>query len=193
MDELKHWCSHVESRVAQIDDQAIRVNCMAALRNLQEQYDDAIQFYNELLKLNPKDLTALNNLAFLVAANPKNPNPEQALNFIANAKYSFGPLPTLLDTEAQIHMFIAKSLKNKSPDQMESHLNNAVSLLNDAISVDPSGTNYFHLAYASYLKNDQRNAKKYWQRTGLDFKVSNLHRLEQPEYGELEKKFGRVQ
>src|SRR4029078_12258114 len=72
----------------------------AAVRNLQGNYDAAIQLYKDVLSANPDDVLAMNNLAYLYSAHKR--DHEAGPGLIEKAKNRPGQLNTLLDTEALI-------------------------------------------------------------------------------------------
>ena len=71
---------------------------LAAVRNLQGNYDAAIQLYKDVLSANPDDVLAMNNLAYLYSAHKR--DHEAGLGLIEKAKNRAGQLNTLLDTKA---------------------------------------------------------------------------------------------
>jgi tetratricopeptide (TPR) repeat protein len=154
----------------------IALNSMAALRNLQGQYDDAISNYKALVAIDPKDAVAQNNLAYLVSAIQG--KHDEALRILDRAKESVGPLPALLDTEGQI--CIAKGDFAK-----------AISLLEDVNAMEPSGSHYFHLAEAYSRSGKEFEAKAAWKRAiKLDLQQSDLHPLEQDQFKRLQSTIG---
>ena len=81
-------------------ERAALLQLLAAIRNLQGRYDDAAKLYEEVLRSNPRDALALNNLAYLLSASENNHT--EALAKIAQAKQILGDHTVLLDTEALI-------------------------------------------------------------------------------------------
>ncbi|MFL5343022.1 MAG: tetratricopeptide repeat protein [Gemmataceae bacterium] len=148
---------------------------VAALRNLQGDYASAIAFYRQVVVRNPKDVLALNNLAFLLAAHQR--EYASALLEVERAKRAFGPLPTLLDTEAQIY------LAKNEPGRAEE-------LLNEVVAQEPSGPRYYHLAQAYLTANKRIEALAAWrQAIKLNLKPADLHPLERPGHQRLLKEF----
>jgi tetratricopeptide (TPR) repeat protein len=144
---------------------------LAALQNLREQYADAIETYGQVIRLEPKDVLAVNNRAFLLSASAK--RHDEALAELQKAKAKFGPIPLLLDTEAQVQISRGQPAR-------------AVELLREAIAQEPSAGNYFHLALASQKANAKIDAVTAWKealKRGL--KPDDLHALERADFGWL--------
>jgi cellulose synthase operon protein C len=127
-----------------------------------------------VIRLDPKDVLAVNNRAYLLSASAR--KNDEALAELQRAKAKFGPIPLLLDTEAQVQ--IAREQWAK-----------AIDLLREAIAQDPSAGNYFHLALAADKSADNAIAVSAWQealKRGL--KSSDLHALERAEFRRLKDK-----
>ena len=117
----------------------------------------------------------MNNLAFLLSA--KDGQHVEALQEIERAKKAFGPLPTLLDTEAQV--CIAKG----NPGRAEG-------LLNEVLALEPSATRYFHLAQAYQAAAKRLDAVVAWrQAQRLNLKPADLHPLERAGYQTMTREF----
>lgn len=95
----------------------------------------AIALNQEVLSRDPNNVVALNNQAFLLALHEK--RYDDALVLIRRAIQQMGPVPSLLDTEGLI-------LIHKE-DYAQ-----AVQLLRDAVTEDPSPVTLVHLAFAQY-------------------------------------------
>ena len=79
---------------------------LAVLRGLQGRYDDAESIYRGVLRRAPKNVLALNNLAWLLAL--KFGKSSEAETMIDRAITIVGPLPVLLDTRAVIRLSLKR-------------------------------------------------------------------------------------
>jgi tetratricopeptide (TPR) repeat protein len=144
---------------------------LADFRDFQGKYADAEEAYRKVLAREPDNCTALNNLAWLLAA--REANDPQTLELINRAIEKAGPQPELLDTRA----FVQLALKNHSGARED---------LEKAAQAIPSATHYFHLARTHGLANDLPAAAAALNRAraaGLD--PAGLHPLERPSYQRL--------
>jgi tetratricopeptide (TPR) repeat protein len=105
---------------------------LAAVRNLQGQFDEAAVLYRQILEGAPKSVASLNNLAYLLALRG---SADEALTLIERALAVEGPVATLLDTRALVHLARGK------PEL-------AIKDLEEASVTGQSATRYFHLAQA---------------------------------------------
>ena len=109
-------------------------------------YDDARKNYEDALKLQPDNATALNNLAFLKADNGI--DLDQALEYAQRAQRK---MPTNLDVMDTLALIYIK--KNLTDDGLR--------MLRDLVGQRPtSPTFHLHLAMALYQKGDRSQAKK---------------------------------
>ena len=110
---------------------------------------EATPIYEKLLKLDPNNPTALNNLADILAVNPS--TLERALDLAAKALNINPTDPNIADTLATIHV------KKHQPEQ-------AVAILNESIKNNPSlsyaPTFHLHLGQALQLKGEKAAAKQ---------------------------------
>jgi tetratricopeptide (TPR) repeat protein len=149
----------------------------AELMQFRQQFDRAAETYRAILTRDPKNLIALNNLAFLVAV--KDGRPEEGLELINAALETFGPVPELLDSRAIV------LTKAGRPDQ-------AVDDLRQAIALSPSADKQFHLAQAQLAGGHLPEAAAAWRtatRAGL--RPEDLHPLEQPDWDKLSREISR--
>jgi cellulose synthase operon protein C len=154
-------------------ERAALLQQLAALRNLQGDYASSLSLYRQVLSANPRDVLALNNLAYLISAYDK--NHAMALTHIENAKKIIGPNPELLDTEALIR------LNSGEPET-------ALKLLEVVVAEAPSGPAYFHLAQAELAAGHKLEAGRAWRRAKeLNVSKADLHPLEWPGYESLAK------
>jgi predicted Zn-dependent protease len=160
--------TRLEEALAKKPEYGVLLSMMAALLNLKEDYDGAITYYRKALARRHNDMLSRNNLAFLLSASQGKYS--EALAEIAKAKSAFGPLPTLLDTEAQIY------LASGDPAR-------ATTILNEIIVETPNASYYYHLAQADLAAGRQIDARIAWrqaQKRGL--KPTDLHPLERASY-----------
>jgi tetratricopeptide (TPR) repeat protein len=141
---------------------------IAELGTLQQDYPAAEQAYRAVLKADPKNVVALNNLAWLIA--PRAESATEALELIDRAIQLAGVTGELLDTRARI--LIAAGRYDR-----------AIEDLNDALSQSQTSLRYFHLAVAQLKqakKEDALAAFKKAKARGLDPKV--IHPNDLPAY-----------
>src|SRR5262249_41550995 len=115
---------------------------LAELRDVQKKYDEAENLYRQVLKMDRSNVTALNNLSWLLAQ--KSDDAAEALDLISRAIEVNGPAPGLLDTRANV---------NLARNQTEA----AIRDLEEANLESPGAPRLFQLARA-YLKAKDRNA-----------------------------------
>jgi cellulose synthase operon protein C len=143
----------------------------AALQNLEGNYAGAISIYQGVLQRDPKNLLAMNNLAFLMAFHEKKHN--EALALIRKARSETKSIATLLSTEAMIH------ISGKTPEP-------AIELLLDAIADEPKASSYFYLAEAYEQGGNHASAAIAMDRAKkLGLRRSDLHPLEYAKYEEM--------
>jgi len=156
---------------------------LARLLDLEGKYEELIRIYRQLI--DRSDLSeferaaAANNLAYVLAASGK--NPKEALEHVQQAIAILGPMPHLLDTQAMAYLALGQ------PAQ-------AVALLREAISMDPTGLRYFHLALAHMAANDPEAAAKALQvaKDTHELSIDQIPELERAQYRELIKKIGSL-
>lgn len=144
---------------------------LASLRHLQGRYDEAEALCRKSLALDPRNVTALNNLAWLLALHRG--EPAAARDMIEKAIELAGPIPELLGTRGIIHLARGES-------------GQAVADLEVAAAEAPTASRYLHLARAYAAAKGKAEAIAAFQKAkiaGLD--VSRLDPLERPAYQEL--------
>ncbi len=146
---------------------------LADVYDYQGRYADAAMTYRQMLAVNPNDVVACNNLAWLLAAEGRKGGAE-ALMLINRAIDNLGgPAPTLLDTRATVYTALGRSVE-------------AVQDLQAALSEAQTPARYFHLALAyraGKKRAEAREALETARATGLNPK--SLHPLEQQPYRTL--------
>jgi tetratricopeptide (TPR) repeat protein len=143
---------------------------LGVVHRLQGRYDEAEAVYRRILELNPRDVPALNNLAWLLAFKGK---ATEALGLVQQAYEIGGPDPGLLDTLAVAHLTMGRG-------------DLALKDLEEAIAERPSPDMYFHLARAYQMTGKRKAAAEALRRAsdgGL--KETDLHLLERTAYHQL--------
>jgi tetratricopeptide (TPR) repeat protein len=118
---------------------------LALLQTYQGRNRDAEEIYRRLLALDPRDVVALNNLAWLLAV--RLGQAEEALSLIQRAIEIAGPTAELLDTRALVYL-----ASNQS--------DRAIKDLEDVIAQTPAASYYFHLAQAYQVAKNRGSAVK---------------------------------
>ncbi|MGH7224383.1 MAG: tetratricopeptide repeat protein, partial [Gemmataceae bacterium] len=146
---------------------------LAELYDQRGRWDDAENIYRRVLlaENEPKNVVALNNLAWLLAQRSSDPHKHQeALARIEAAVAGIGRRADLLDTRGLVHMKLGQDAA-------------ALADFRAAAADTPSPAHLFHLARAHYKSSDKPNASKVLkvaQEHGLQASV--LHPSEQSEY-----------
>jgi cellulose synthase operon protein C len=143
----------VDSRLREAIAKSKTKNTLVQLRAQFREYtghpEESVELYREVLKTQPKNVPALNNLAVLLALSGR--SGEEALQHI-NAAIDFaGPRAELLDTRAMVY------LSQHRPEL-------ALKDLDEAIKQVPSPLYFFHQARAYAMSSDRRQAYQCWQK-----------------------------
>jgi cellulose synthase operon protein C len=174
MTKVSGWLQEASGK-SQGKEQAALIQQLASVRNLQGDYVDSASMYRKALEANPRDVLAMNNLAYLLSAREK--QHDEALKLIDQAKRIIGEHTSLLGTEAMIWL-------NKSEPEK------AFKLLEVVIAEAPSGTVYFQLAQVELAAKHEFEAKIAWRRAlELGLHVGDLHPLERSEFERIAAKF----
>ncbi len=143
---------------------ALRLH-LADLFDLRGRYPESEQQYRVVLREEPGNVIALNNLAWLLVRNGE--GGAEALPLIDAAVNGLGRRPDLLDTRALVY------LKLKRFDE-------ALSDLREATADAPTPTRLFHLALANSLAKEKEAAgKALGEARKLGLQTAALHPLEQ--------------
>jgi predicted Zn-dependent protease len=118
---------------------------VATLRYMQGKVEEADKLYRQLLASNPKHVMAMNNLAALLAEDPR--RCDQALEQIDLAISIEGPTAQLLDTRALVWIY-----QGKLPEAID-----ALHELTDGAKADPRY--HFHLAMAYQRSGAMQDAR----------------------------------
>jgi tetratricopeptide (TPR) repeat protein len=145
---------------------------LADLYDLRGEYDRAEAQYREVLKDEPGNVVALNNLAWLLSH--KTGQGKEALKYIDAAVNGMGRRADLLDTRGEVELALGDAAA-------------ALTDFAEAISDAPTGPRLFHLARAQYEARDRDAAVRTLQRARTDFGLqpSSLHPTEQQIYQTL--------
>ncbi len=145
---------------------------LADLQGQRGKYQEEEQLYESVLKLEPHNIVAMNNRAWLMALRTGDGSAARPL--IENALELLGPRAELLDTRAMVHLAMGDSAK-------------AIADLQKAVSLDaPTASRYFHLARAYHMANNRDaaiNAYRKAKELGLD--RNKLHPVERMACGKL--------
>jgi tetratricopeptide (TPR) repeat protein len=149
---------------------------LAELYDQRGRWEEAEKMYRRILEPDnePKNIVALNNLAWLLAQRSNDPRKHrEALEYVEEAVNGIGRRADLMDTRGMVYMKLG---------QHTDALNDFRAAANDL----PTAANLFHLARAHYKVSDKSNASKILkqaQEQGLQASV--LHPSEQDDYQRL--------
>lgn len=146
--------------------------CLADLRSLQGQHDAAESLYREALEVDRKNVLALNNLAWSLAARGK--LPDDAMVFIERAIAIAGSAPQLLDTRASVWL-------------AQSNPSRAIKDLKRALAEEPSAGLHFRMAMA-LAEMGETEAARASLKTATAMKFKTQHPLERAQWASLQKK-----
>jgi Tfp pilus assembly protein PilF len=120
---------------------------MALLHDSFGQFGDAKPVYEQVLRLQPDNPVALNNLAFILAESGA--DLDQALTMAQKARQQLPNDLNVADTLSWI--YIKKNLADS-----------AIGILRELVEKQPSRSTYsYHLAMALYQKGDKIQARRY--------------------------------
>ncbi len=141
----------------------------------QDKFDEAEKSYRRCLELDPSNVIALNNLAWLTAL--KAGQGAEALKLVERAIAISGPAPALLDTRAMAELSLGK-------------YGQSVTDLEQAVATEPKAGRLFHLARAQLLNgNSPASAAPYKQAKSGGLTADVLHPLERASLVELARQF----
>jgi tetratricopeptide (TPR) repeat protein len=148
------------------DSVALRLN-MADYLTLRQKPDEAATAYEQVLARDPKNVVALNNMAWLMVADPQTAG--RALELVDRATREVGLTGDLLDTRARVHITLKQ-------------FDRAVQDLAEAIRQEPTGLRCFHLALAYQSQSPAQPDKaaeafREARKRGIDPKIIHPHDL----------------
>ena len=139
--------------------------------NLQGNYPEASRLYRRVLTTDDRNLSALNNLAWLLAQQES--KADEALALVNRAIDLHGPVAPLLDTRAVVYL--------KMGDERA-----ALRDAKAATAQQPTAAHFLHLAQACLLANDRDAAGKALQKAkAANLTPQSLHPLERNAYYQL--------
>ncbi len=140
--------------IAKEPDNIAALQVQAALSNINQDIQKAIERYNQILKYDPENTVAMNNLAWVLSEELNKPN--EALKLTEKALEINENYADLNDTTGVIYFRLGNY--GKSIEKLEK----AVSLYNNN---DPELVNtFFHLGRSHYLAGNKVEAGKFLQR-----------------------------
>jgi tetratricopeptide (TPR) repeat protein len=146
----------------------------AEFRSLRQDLPGAAALYEEVLKKDPRNVVALNNLAWIFAAEP--PTAERARELVARATREVGLTGDLLDTRARIEITL-KQFEQAERDSRE------------AIRQDPTPLRWFHLALTMLSQSPARKdeaARAFHEARARGLDPKGIHPADLPTYRVLE-------
>jgi tetratricopeptide (TPR) repeat protein len=149
---------------------------LAGLYDLQGRYAEAAAAYRQILQEDPHHVLALNNLAWLLAA--QEGKAPEALALIRRALEIAGPSPQLLDTHAVVALANGDSAL-------------AIAELQEAVGAAPTATRYVHLAQAYQAAQNRQAARDNLARAqAAGLKIGQLHPFDRASYERLRGELG---
>lgn len=138
---------------------------LADLYDIRGRYAESEREYRIVLKEEPGNVIALNNLAWLLVNNGN--GGDEAMPMIDAAVNGLGRRPDLLDTRGLVYLKLNR-------------IDEALSDLKEATADTPTPTRFFHLARALHVSKEKEAAKKALQDAiKLGLVIADLHPIEQ--------------
>ncbi len=139
---------------------------------LRKQYDQAQAVYEAVIQRDPRNIVALNNLAWVLAADPA--TAERSLELVGRATREDGLTGELLDTRARARITL-KQFPEAEQD------------LREALAIESTALRWFHMAVLKTAQGQKPEAAKAFREArtrGLDSRV--IHPADLPTYRILE-------
>jgi cellulose synthase operon protein C len=156
---------HLRSAIGKKPDSTALLLHLSDLHDKRGQYDKAADAYREVLRREPNNIVALNNLAWLLAH--RTGEAREALDHINKAVSGMGRRPDLLDTRGVIYLALRDTAK-------------ALADLKEASSEEPTPVRLFHLAKVLHAERDTSKAREVLrQAKEKGLQVAQLHPVEQ--------------
>ena len=168
---VESWIKELETKgTERFDPRTLK----AALLAIRGDVSTARNLYYQVLESRPKDYTALNNLAWLLALTGNEQERTQALTIIERAIQLIGPKPTLLDTRAVVF----QSLREFDKAEHDLRL---------AIGTQPSPVYLYHLACVQLAKGQKPAAIETFQKAkDLGLSLQTVDPLERTIYKQVQ-------
>jgi tetratricopeptide (TPR) repeat protein len=148
------------------------VLAMADLENWRGKFSVAEHLYREVLQKDPKNASALNNLALVLALCGR--GSQEPLTLIQKAIEIAGPVPALLDSRATIYLALGDT-HHAAEDLAKAQMRN------------PTPGSYFRRAQVELRLGNRKAAIESFAKAGeLGLKTEELHPLERPIYRQLQ-------
>jgi len=174
--QVRIMLKHIREAITRKPDSIVLLMHLADLYDKQGQYAKAEEQYRQILKREPNNVVALNNLAWMLAQ--RSGNGREALEFINKAVAGIGRRADLIDTRGLVYL----ALKDVARAQAD---------FEEAVSDGPSPVRLFHLAWAQHENRDRKRAEatlRQAKEKGLE--LTQLHPIEQETAQQLLQYYG---
>ena len=167
---IEKWINDLEAKGSErFDPRTLR----AAMLAIRGDVTTARDLYYQVLESRPKDYTALNNLAWLLALTGNEQERQNAIPIIEKAIQLIGPKPTLLDTRAIVFQSIREYEKAEHDLQL-------------AIGTQLNPVYLYHLACVQLSKGNKTAAKDSLQRAmEMGLSIQTVDPLERSNYRQV--------
>ncbi len=151
----------------------VLVLALAQLQSGRGQFDDAEELYREALRTQNKNISALNNLAILLAMRGR--GGQEPIALIEKAMEIVGPNSHLLDSRATVNLALG-DLKSAAAD------------LERVLAVRPNAISFLHRSQIELRLGQRESARESLAKAKeLGLRMATLHPLERPGYRQLQK------
>jgi Tfp pilus assembly protein PilF len=168
--------NHIKEAIQAHPRSVVLMLHLASLYDQRGRWDDAERMYRQVLlpENEPKNIVALNNLAWLLVQRSSDPQKvQEALTKIESAVTGIGRRADLIDTRGLVYLKLGQE-------------NAALADFREATADMPSPAHLFHLARAHYQVRDKTTAFKVLkQAKEQGLQASALHPVEQESYQRL--------
>jgi Tfp pilus assembly protein PilF len=161
----------LKEALAQKPSSVVLLLHLADLQDMRDRYEEAEKAYRDVLRVEPNNVVALNNLAWLLVQSSGDAG--EAMQHIEAAVNGMGRRADLLDTRGLVHLALGD-------------VTAALTDLKEANADTPTPTRLYHLARAHLQTQDRTAAYRVLQEArdrGLT--VNSLHPIEQQACGKL--------